>query len=180
MPARLDLQGRTFGRLTVVKLEQRQAGRRRWVCQCICGGETRASSNVLVSGQSQSCGCLQRERSAAAARVSSRRHGLTRTPEHYSWRGMISRCYNENATGYARYGGAGVNVCDRWRSSFQAFLSDMGPRPTAAHTLDRYPDKFGNYEPGNCRWATPEEQQNNRRDVVNGRRFDWRSARAAL
>jgi hypothetical protein len=79
-----------------------------------------------------------------------------------SWASMRRRCLNPNVSQYQAYGGAGVKICDRWHS-FSTFLADMGERPSLNHTIDRYPDKSGDYEPGNCRWATPEQQQNNKR-----------------
>lgn len=78
------------------------------------------------------------------------------------WGAMLNRCYNENQEAYARYGGRGIKVCDRWRGSFTNFLSDMGVRPSRAHTLER-DNPFGDYEPSNCRWATRVEQSNNTR-----------------
>jgi hypothetical protein len=96
----------------------------------------------------------------AAQRIS---HGAISSPEYQSWRAMKSRCLNPKATGYKAYGARGVAICDRWRTDFAAFLADMGPRPDG-HSLDRI-DNDGNYEPGNCRWATPKQQAANRRQV---------------
>jgi hypothetical protein len=85
-------------------------------------------------------------------------------PEWGSFNGMMSRCLNPNDKGYRRYGGRGITVCERWRvGGFWVFLADMGARPSPQHTIDRYPDNDGNYEPGNCRWATPKQQGRNRR-----------------
>jgi hypothetical protein len=79
---------------------------------------------------------------------------------------MKGRCYNPNNKKYKIYGAVGVKVCDRWLVSFKNFLADMGERPTNDHTIDRFPNKYGNYEPTNCRWATQLQQQGNRRDNV--------------
>ena len=95
-----------------------------------------------------------------------RRHGAARhgavSREYNSWCAMIKRCTLPTHQAYHRYGGRGVTVCERWRSSFENFLADIGTRP-AGKSLDRYPDKLGNYEPGNCRWATQKEQMANTR-----------------
>lgn len=87
-----------------------------------------------------------------------------RSPEYTAWNFMIGRCYRPRNHRYAWYGGRGIRVCDRWRTSFEAFLADVGPRPTPRHSLDRI-DNDGDYEPGNVRWATSFEQSRNRRNV---------------
>lgn len=93
-------------------------------------------------------------------------HGHTRgrstTPEFRTWVAMRQRCHYPNSEKYPEYGAQGIKVCDRWRTSFEAFLADMGPRP-AGTTLDRYPNQSGDYEPSNCRWATAKEQAQNRK-----------------
>lgn len=87
---------------------------------------------------------------------------VKKSPEYQSWASMLGRCFNPNRSHFHRYGGRGITVCERWRNSFQTFLEDMGPRPTPKHTLDRFPNNSGNYEPGNVRWATRKEQSRNR------------------
>lgn len=109
-------------------------------------------------------------------------HGMWGTRTHHSWHSMISRCINPRETGYKHYGGRGITVCDRWRYSFDNFLADMGERPEGK-TLDRI-DNEGNYEPGNCRWATWSEQQSNKRpptaETIEKRRQAWAAKRPEL
>ncbi len=90
-------------------------------------------------------------------------HGKAGTKEHAAWSHMIQRCCNPDNPGYPEYGARGIRVCNRWRESFEAFLADVGIAPSRRHSLDRFPDQEGNYEPGNVRWATPSEQNRNRR-----------------
>lgn len=154
--------GMQFGRLTLIAVsgERTKDGRTKVECSCSCGGRIIAAFKDIRSGSTKSCGCLQRESHLIAAKKNTR-HGLTNAPEWESWQSMRRRCDNPMHKSFALYGGRGISVCERWLV-FENFLADMGPRPSGT-TLDRYPDRDGNYEPGNCRWATNKEQQRNRR-----------------
>lgn len=167
MPKQRDLSGKRFGRLTAQKRSHRaNDGKAVWQCRCDCGLDTEVLTHLLVSGRTQSCGCLSRELSARRMATSNLSHGMSRSPEWYSWSAMLSRCGRPSVAGYEKYyGGRAVVVCDQWRTDFTNFLADMGPRPPGT-TLDRWPNPHGNYEPNNCRWATPYEQGNNRRDNI--------------
>jgi hypothetical protein len=159
-----DMSGQRYGRLVAVEYaDSDKDGNARWRCRCDCGGETISTRKNLKSGSSASCGCLRDERALAATT----KHGMTKSPEYVAWKGMKVRCYRKSEPSYHRYGGRGITVCRRWRegegslSGFECFFADMGSRPSPEHSVDRYPDKDGNYEPRNCRWATPIDQGNN-------------------
>lgn len=169
MATRYNLAGQRFGRWLVLD----EAGRNKanavlWLCRCDCGTERAVRTHGLRSGKTQSCGCYNRERIVQ----SSRTHGLSNTPLWNSWRNMISRTTNTKDKNYSYYGGRGISVCAEWRESFEAFVRDMGPSHEAGLTLDRI-NVDGNYEPENCRWATPLEQGRNKRNnrllTFNGR-----------
>ena len=164
MAQQIDLRGQRFGRLVAVEpVAGTRSEKRRWLVKCDCGGESVVVTDKLRSGRTQSCGCIKFETTRTNGtknRVHGRGHGKS-DPTYRTWLSMRERCrsrYPDKANYWAR----GISVCERW-NSFEAFLEDMGERPLGA-TLDRV-DVNGNYEPGNCRWATAKEQQRNRRNT---------------
>lgn len=134
-------------------------------CICSCGDACTVVASSVRNGSSKRC---RRCRDAAMGRARTT-HGACRRgaqrPEYGIWAGMLDRCGNENNTSYSDYGGRGIAVCPEWQVSFAAFFAYVGPRPTPEHSIDRYPDTNGNYEPGNVRWATDAEQARNRRST---------------
>jgi hypothetical protein len=123
-----------------------------------------------------SCGCLRKEK--LITRNIGRYTGRKAHPLYETWRSMIRRCTEPTHASFQDYGARGIVVCERWAESFEAFLEDMGPCPDGM-TLDRR-ESAGNYEPGNCRWATAIEQSNNRSNVrkieMDGRRLSLAEA----
>jgi hypothetical protein len=159
-----DLSGKEFGNLVAISCDIKRAvtGRSRvyWNCRCRCGGLVMVASSNLCNGNTKSCGCRRVD-----VCIERTKHGQSSrnfiSSEYRAWAQMMARCYRKTSKDYKNWGGRGITVCDRWRDAC-AFLSDMGPKPTAAHSLDRI-DNDGNYEPKNCRWATRSQQNKNRR-----------------
>ena len=156
--------GTRFGRLVIVeeaprRIDKDGSPRRQFACLCDCGNRLVVPLARMRSGHTHSCGCLNRD--ARSARVST--HGMSSCSEYKIWVCMIQRCHNPKRHEYRSYGGRGIVVCKRWQDSFEAFYADVGPRPSMKHSIDRFPNQNGNYEPGNCRWATRKQQQQNMR-----------------
>jgi len=157
--------GDVFGRLTVLSFEPRQS----CLCRCVCGTTKIVAKHALEFSKIKSCGCLSRERTA----LRNKTHGLAARgkshPLYGLWSSMMNRCNNPGNKDYMLYGGRGIRVASRWHD-FMNFLADVGERPSKRHSLDRYPNKDGNYEPKNVRWATDKQQARNCRRtlLING------------
>lgn len=132
-------------------------------CACECGRNTVVRHVYLKNGHTTSCGCRKAE-ARAEALARRRLVAVTGTPEHVAWIAMIGRCHSGTNRNFHNYGARGIRVCPEWRTSFHAFLSHVGHRPSKAHSIDRIDNNRG-YEPGNVRWATMAQQQNNKRGL---------------
>ncbi len=156
-----NISGQRFGHLTALDVFEKRGKRKYWRVCCDCGHEKMVLFDNLVSGGTKSCGCMKSQLLLSNKTT----HGLTKTREYVAWASARSRCYRVKGHSYKNHGGRGIVMCDRWLNDFSAFFSDMGPRPSRKHSLDRI-NNDGNYEPGNCRWALGVVQHNNKRSNV--------------
>jgi hypothetical protein len=146
------MAGERFGRLSVVRRAGNSAaGIATWLCLCDCGNRTVVMGSNLRRGRTKSCGCYGRQTGTMNTR-----HGHSKqyrkSPEYSAWSSLLARCYRPTNDAFPWYGGAGITVCKRWRSSFSAFLADVGLRPAPNFILIRkYKDR--NYTPSNCEWS---------------------------
>ncbi len=165
----VDMTGIHIGRVLVISY----AGKRNcivyWNCRCDCGTEFITLGSSLRTGNTSSCGCYKTEFHSS--------HGKCDIPEYGAWAQIKARCIGDACP--MRYKDRGIKICDRWRDSFENFFEDMGERPSPSHSIDRI-NNDGDYEPGNCRWATKKEQGRNRSnttivDYMDERRslMDW-------
>lgn len=160
----MNLVGLKFNRWDVVaNAPSDKNNQSMFECRCECGAIRVILGTHLKSGKSRSCGCLKTEELIQR----SLRHGYSRvgniSPIYSIWLAMKDRCLNPNCHAYKYYGGRGIKICERWKNSFEDFLEDIGKRPSKNHSLDRYPNNDGDYEPGNVRWATKMQQSGNLR-----------------
>lgn len=172
----VDLIGMKFNKLRIVEFlgfyPRGKSAVSVWKCICDCGKESIGLGFRIKSGTKKSCGCLLgvwlkgrkgmpiHPNALAAVTTHNESKGKNQTPEYKAWLSMKGRCLYKGTKSYERYGGRGIKVCERWLHSFENFLADMGRKPTKEHSIGRI-ENDGNYEPGNCKWSTKEEQQSN-------------------
>jgi len=160
------LAGRRFNRLLVLEdlpSRRTKGGHNiaRVRCKCDCGNTTEVDAANVTTQRQVSCGCWKDSRPGTRTRHGEARSGSI-TPEYRCWTHLISRCTNPNNKAWKHYGGRGITVCKRWGNSFEAFLEDMGRRPSSCNSIDRIDNEKG-YRASNCRWSNPKEQSNNSR-----------------
>lgn len=164
------IKGRKFGKLTVIDLAYIKNHKTFWLCNCDCGNTKVIRKDHLLSGETRSCGCLEKENRKKLAFQTT--HGQSQTHLYYVWNTMRQRCNNPHVSEYHNYGGRGIKVCSAWNNNFELFYkwaTSNGYKQGL--TIDRI-DNYGNYEPDNCRWVTAKVQANNKR---SNKRFEGKT-----
>jgi hypothetical protein len=163
---RIDIVGNRYGRLVVVSYSHADPKnfKAMWLCKCDCGNSKIIMGGSLKQGHTKSCGCFLKEKISQVNTIhGDSQPGSNHYAEYKCWKGIKARCYSKKTRSYISYGGRGIAVCDRWKDSFENFYADVGNRPSSSHSLDRFPNNNGDYEPGNVRWATASQQARNKR-----------------
>lgn len=165
MPKFVDLTGQSYGEWNVISYIGTKRALWLSVC-CICGEKKvlRGESirDAEPSNREKGCWTCRRKKHGHSSMVNG---ASSPSPEYRAWKSIKTRCLNPNISRYMDYGGRGIKICDEWINDFAAFLNYVGPRPSPRHSIDRYPNNDGNYEPGNVRWATDAEQSRNRKNT---------------
>lgn len=147
--------GARHGHWELLREVPSEKAHRKAEARCSCGTIKVVNLASVRAGQSRSCGSCRRS-------MNSRKHGMWNSPEYRIWSGIKQRCLNPKGTAFHDYGGRGIRICERWADSFENFFADIGPRPSSRHSVERR-EVNGDYEPGNCFWATPDVQARNKR-----------------
>lgn len=170
MPKRLDdtcVVGVRYGSLTAIRfhgyVKAGDRNRMGYECVCDCGNVIVRTSYSLRGGCVKSCGCKTKE--LASSKLT--KHGYSRTRVYSILQGIKARCLNPQHEAFSEYGGKGITVYQEWVDNPVSFIKYIGPPPSVRHSVDRWPDRNGNYEPGNVRWATPTQQANNRNNTFS-------------